>query len=304
MKILILKISSLGDIVHTFPVVSYLRKRFPGAEIDWMVKKPYLGLIEAHPEVDLAITPNQGGEYDLIFDLQGNIKSGFLLNKIRGSTKVGFGLKSVSEWPNALFTSRRFNPPRGKNIREDYLFLVQNYFGDTTPFQAQPLVLKLGVSERREVERVQAGATLVCMGSRWPNKQLKEAEWIALLEQRASAPILFVWGTEEEKKQAEQLAVYFKGSRLLEKLSFPALQHVMAKSRLVIGVDSFPLHLAGTTSVPILGIFGPSSAEKYAPLGSEKIQRACPYGLTFEKRCPKLRRCKTGACMDVALENL
>ena len=98
-KFLIVKTSSLGDIVHTYPVVSYLREKFPDAQIDWIVEKPFSKLVSAHPHIHRTIEvqtkkwrrslfsketlqefrafKHKLSTYDLILDLQGNMKSGF-----------------------------------------------------------------------------------------------------------------------------------------------------------------------------------------------------------------------------------
>ncbi|SCA63497.1 hypothetical protein SCG7086_AS_00250 [Chlamydiales bacterium SCGC AG-110-P3] len=87
--------------------------------------------------------------------------------------------------------------------------------------------------------------------------------------------------------------------RILPRLSLPVLQAVMNRVRLVIAMDSLPLHLAGTTSTPTFSVFGASSMQKYKPLGGihHGLQGECPYNVSFEKRCARLRSCKTGACI-------
>src|SRR5689334_22381857 len=115
MKIAIVKTSSLGDIIHAFPVLSYLKKRFPYATIDWIVEKPFSDLVKAHPYISKVITVDtkkwrkhpswseikqychevRSTTYDIAFDLQGNLKSGLLLSRIRAHSKVGFGWKTV-----------------------------------------------------------------------------------------------------------------------------------------------------------------------------------------------------------------
>src|SRR5260221_27031 len=64
--------------------------------------------------------------YDIVLDLQGNTKSGVVTACAKSSLKVGFGYLSVPEWPNVLATHQRYNPPSGRNIREDYLFIAQS----------------------------------------------------------------------------------------------------------------------------------------------------------------------------------
>ncbi|MCH9627201.1 MAG: hypothetical protein S4CHLAM2_08360 [Chlamydiales bacterium] len=317
MKILIIKTSALGDLIHVFPTLGYLREKYPEAQIDWVVEERFAELICAHPQVDRvfminskkwrkspwrsrsALGPVRETCYDVAFDLQGNIKSSVVLRQIRAKKKVGFGWKTVSEWPNALFTGQKFNPPPGQNIRDDYLSIVQQYFGDAKPYVFQPVTLNLCDEERKQVDGVLSGATLVCCGSAWENKQLSYPQLLALLKRLDCGPYLFAWGTEEERMKAAKLASHFATSVVLERCSLPVLQHVMARCSRVIAMDSLPLHLAATTQTPTLSFFGPSLAKKYMPPGEghTAIQGECPYGVTFKKSCPQLRTCPSGACL-------
>lgn len=334
MKILIVKTSSLGDIVHTFPVVSFLKNKFPHAQIDWVVEKPYVDLVRAHPFVDRVI-PIQTKKwrsgllkkecwkelksfyvdlrrdiYDVVFDLQGNIKSGFVTAASQSHNKVGFGRPTVAEWPNTFFTNRRFNPPSGQNIRVDYLFLVQSFFLDFSSFEDKGICLKTSPTEQTYLQSILAAPQLqsgmkvmVCPGSNWANKQISTECLTSFLKQMTSecrGHYLFLWGTQDEKAVAEKLHEQFlANSILMERISLPALQNLMSDVDLVIAMDSLPLHLAATTGTPTFSVFGASSANKYKPVGSRHMayQGPCPYGKIFIKRCPILRTCPTGACI-------
>lgn len=330
MHFLIVKTSSLGDILQAFPVCRYLRHHFPKATIDWVVETPFKELLVANSMVNGVIpiaskrwrnqlfslkTWKEMGAfrrqlrektYDVAIDLQGNVKSSLVLAMVKAKNKIGFGRKTVPEWPNLLFTDHRFNPPQGQNIREDYLFLAKAFFQkEAPPFSGIKLeiteeenqTLKSLVEARKNHYKI-----LVCPGAAWANKQMHPQHLLKVLYQlQVENPyFFFLWGTEAEKRLAAQLASYFPSNgMLLERLTLPLLQNLMGKMDLVIAMDSLPLHLCGTTSTPTLSFFGPSSALKYRPPGDQHrtIQGSCPYGMTFEKRCPKLRTCETGACI-------
>ncbi|MFN0065675.1 MAG: glycosyltransferase family 9 protein, partial [Chlamydiales bacterium] len=100
---------------------------------------------------------------------------------------------------------------------------------------------------------------------------------------------------------AEKLSAAFQErGHVLPRLRLTALQHVMARCSRVVAMDSLPLHLCATTKTPSLSFFGPSSKNKYCPSESRhiSIQGECPFDEKFEKRCPKLRTCKSGACIN------
>lgn len=328
MKFLIIKTSSLGDIIHALGALSFLRQKFPHATIDWVVEEPFSELLQAHPALNnifsIATKKWRRGrelkkifpfykklrktKYDMVFDFQGNIKSSCVLACARSSKKIGFGWKTVHEWPSALFTNIKFDPPKGKNIREDALYLVQSTLKDFSPATGLDMTLKIQEEQREEIDSLlkrlpQGQKILVAPGSAWENKQLSHEGLISVLEKLHAcqkAFFLFSWGNENEKKLSEALQRHFpENSLLLKRYPLPVLQNLMGKIDLVVAMDSLPLHLCGTTKTKALGFFGPTSALKFMPTGEHHtyVQGVCPYKMVFEKRCPKMRTCKTGACI-------
>jgi heptosyltransferase-1 len=335
MHVLIVKMSSLGDIIQAFPVLDYIKQYDPQAEIDWVVEQPFAELVQAHPAVNRVIRVQtkkwrsqylkkvtwqeiahfrrelRSTSYQAVLDLQGNLKSSFVTVSAKSSLKVGFGYSSVSEWPNILVTNRHCNPPKEKNVREEYLFIAQRAFGDFIPLKKERgLQLKLALQEKIQLEpilehcrQIQGLKVMVCPGSNWANKQLSKEtlqNFLHRFSQQLNAHFLFLWGHQAEKKFVEELAVSFpQQSSVVNKLSLPALQNLMTHVDLVLAMDSLPLHLAGTTSTPTYSVFGASSANKYKPVEEhhKAFQGSCPYGKHFERRCDLLRSCKTGACM-------
>lgn len=333
-RILIVKTSSLGDIIHAYPAIEYIRAVCPNAKIDWVVESSNADLVENHPYVNRAIKVSTKAwrksllskktfneikaafqdlkldEYDAAIDLQGNIKSGLIMSQVKAKDKVGFASESVPEWPNMLFTNQRYNPTPGQNIRQDYLAVVQGYFGEEASCADGAIVLKVDEAGKKVVQAVmekvshnQGIKVMVCPGSAWPNKQLTKETLQAFLARvygELNASFLFVWGSAEEKEHVTALQQQFsERSIVVDRLKLPLLQNLMGECDLVIAMDSLPLHLAGTTRAKTYSVFGASSAAKYNPLGITHgaLQGVCPYGRTFTKRCPILRTCKTGACI-------
>lgn len=339
MKICLVKTSSLGDILHTFPVLSYLRHRFPSAKIDWLVERPYAGLVRAHPNVDGVLEVDtkewrrhplsrktwtrlfaarkalRQEHYDLLFDLQGNIKSGLLTAQMRCPAKVGPNWRSAAEWLHPAFTHHHLPLQIGENIQTALLTLVQSYFHDQEPFKDKdtPVTLKLSPEEKAEViqlfeELPPSSPThlriLVAPGSIWKNKQLTPSQLLNFLQrvrELKAATFLFSWGSQEERDQASLLAAALQGAQLtLKCYTLPQLSSIIQQMDLLIGMDSLPLHLAAATSqTATFAFFGPSAARVYNPVGPHHgaFQGNCPYGMQIISRCPKLRRCPTGACL-------
>jgi heptosyltransferase-1 len=329
MKILIVKTSSLGDIIQSFSAVALIKKHDPEAEIDWVAEKPFCELLESHPSIHRVIpiearkwkkgvlkNRRSIGEafsnlrkesYDLLYDLQGNIKSGLITFFAKAKKKVGYTFSSAPEWPASLFLSKRHPVDLHAPIAQQYLSLIQRDLN--LPNNPVEWGIQLHISSEeekwinRELREVSKPCFMICMGSQWENKKLSLPCWREFLEKlegKFSPYFFFVWGSEKEKVEAETLQAAFpERSRVLPRMRLPVWQRFMERMDHILTVDSGALHLAATTSTPTFSIFGPSQAEVYGPLGKQHqtFQGSCPYGVSFDKRCPKLRTCKTGACL-------
>lgn len=334
MKLLIIKTSSLGDILQAFLTLSYLRGRFPHAQIDWVVEKRFSELVKSVASIDRVICIDshqwrqnwykkavwkeikkfndqlRQTQYDVVFDLQANCKSGLIQWRSRSKNKVGFGWRTVHEKPNWLFANKHYNPSSGYNICEDYLYLAKSYFQDEGLVKKTDIHLRATSQEVENIKKIletpelkRQPRILICPGSAWPNKQLTLKTLRELLERldfSLNPSFLIIWGNPAEKETAVELHSRFPtNSQVIERLSLAALQELMRHVELIISMDSLPLHLAGLTNTPTFSIFGASLAQKFKPPGKTQhaFQGECPYGRRFEKRCPILRTCPTGACV-------
>jgi heptosyltransferase-1 len=336
------KTSAIGDVIQTFPVLEYLRSRFPQAQIDWVAEKAVAALLRSNLQVSNVIEMDsklwrkrpfsietrrgfksflkklRATQYDCLFDLQGNTKSAVATYCARSKVKVGFDWKNVREKTNLLATNLHLNVPLDLNIRLKYLSLVQNYFSDASEFAFQGVHLQISEQENQKLRHIVDEQILpnrmrlmICFGSKWSNKRLETSTLIAFLQHVAQdydPSFVFIFGDEEEKQTAAHLASIFKQrSVALGNLSLPLWQNLMWEMDGVIAVDSAALHLCGTTGIRSFSVFGPSSASCYRPIGIQhtSVQGACPYGRHFSSRCPILRTCSTGACIkDLKAEDL
>ena len=333
MNILLVKTSALGDILQCFSVIGYLKKVFPNASIDWVVEQEYSALLQAHPGVrrvipiqtkvwrrqlfsrkmrksmQRAVMDIRQSKYDCLFDLQGNLKSGVITALAKSREKVGFSFQSAPEWPAALPLSHRETVNKQEKRAEQYLGMVVRHLGQADHPPLRELT-QVALNINRKEARLLASLDLqgpskrprlmVCLGSRWKNKQLSLELWgefLSAIAKRLQPEIFFPYKTEEEKRAIAALkcALPVK-TTALGSLSVSLWQRVMDAMDGVLSVDSAALHLAATTSTPVFGIFGPSSAHAYHPSGAGFFQGECPYGEVFLQRCPTLRSCPTGAC--------
>ena len=329
LSILIIKTSAIGDVIQSFPVLEYLRRKFPNARIDWVVEQGIAPLLKAHPLLDHVIEMRtkvwrrapfsketrtefaafvknlRSTSYDLAIDLQGNTKSAVATGSAKAKIKLGFSWKSVREKSNLLVTNKRLNVLADLNVRLKYLHLVQGYFNDAQEFKAEGIHLQITEVERRQLKSIcnNGPQLMVCFGSKWANKRLDHSTLTAFLQRIAKEyafTFLFIFGDEEEKQIADAFAAsYGERGKAIGNLSLPLWQALMWEVDGVIAVDSAALHLCGTTQTPSFSVFGPSLASSYKPIEERHtaVQGECPYSRTFTSRCPILRTCATGACI-------
>lgn len=309
-SILIVKLSSLGDIIQSLHVINYLQDKFPHSAIDWAASEQWIDAVKLHPGVRRVIPIDlryktkswaalRKTEYDLLFDLQGNCKSGLVTLCAKAKKKVGFGWRTAREWPNVLATHRRFTLSKAQNMRLFYLELLQRFFDDTKPYATQSLPR----STEAPFPLPAGPCVMVCPGSKWPNKQLSAAvlgAFLSRIAEKDNPLFLLLWGSEREREYcAEMEKCYPIRSMPVDKLPISAWHRLMQQVDFLIAVDSSAIHLCGTTATPTFSIFGPTQAHIFKPLGTQhgSIQGKCPYRQIFEKQCPILRTCPTGACM-------
>ncbi|MBI3237128.1 MAG: glycosyltransferase family 9 protein [Chlamydiales bacterium] len=250
-SILLVRTSSIGDVVQTFAVAEYLKSRFPSVRIDWVVERNIAPLLRqirrASGEVlidsVIEIAPKiwikefwrrssfqsmrsfwqalQEKRYDVVFDLQGNTKSALITLCANSREKVGYGWRSVREKSNLLATHTRYDFPLDYSIRKKYLKLVQTHLRDETSFESSGVGFELLEAERNHLQALRAAFfskekthLMVCAGSRWENKRLQEDTLIALLEfafSKFDLIVMAIYSNEVEKAFAQKLEKTFQG---------------------------------------------------------------------------------------------
>ncbi|SKA10787.1 heptosyltransferase-1 [Trichlorobacter thiogenes] len=328
MRILIIKTSSLGDVIHALPVLEYLRQAAPGAVIDWAVDEAFSDLVSGNPlverllpvafrrwkkaplsaqtrqEVLAFIRELRQQRYDLVFDLQGNSKSGMVCWLTRSRRKIGFDREHLQEKLNTLFTTEQVSfLPTDRNAVQRYLRVV------SAPFSLLPdgLVthsdIATSAADDGFVERVlsTAGSPLILLhtGTTWQTKLWFEDGWLELgqqlLQKYPSATLLFSWGNDEEKERAEQLAVGVGGRAcLLPQLSLKQFAAVLKRCDLVIGGDTGPVHLAAAVGTSTVSFYRCTDGLRNGPYGTQHaiIQSPLPCTICMRKQCDQDEDCR------------
>ena len=339
MRILIVKTSSLGDVIHALPVIDYLQQVSAGIEIDWVVEESFLPVLEHNPHIaqihvvrtkkwrkapfsaetrhDLKELYNNLRErpYDLVFDIQGNLKSGLIAWLSGADKRVGFSRDVLQEKVNSLFTTRKI-PFRAidRNVTDRYLRVVSVLFGrDYRDMEITGTIVSSPEDEAaadRYMADLPDGLVFVFqVGTTWSTKLWSPEGWSALarriLAQYPGSTILINWGSQDEKALAEQIASEVGSSvRMLPWLRIKELIPVLRRVDLVVGGDTGPVYLAAAVGTPTVSYYRATSAVAYAPRGD--LHRAVQAGMSCAgcglTSCEKDAECRASISVDALFE--
>jgi lipopolysaccharide heptosyltransferase I len=304
-RIAIIKLSSLGDVLHALPVARALRRALPEAHLTWVVEAREYAILRDHPDLDAVVPvdtrlwrrlvwrPSGAREvlskvgrlrdrirrasFDVAIDLQGLLKSGLLTAYTGAPVRIGFSAGRCRERWNALFTNRHVTPPlSARHVVEQYLALLAPLGIDPGPVEFHVPVPEAAERRMEELlvkEGVKPGDRLVAInpGAGRADKRWPVARFSALAERLASeagARLLLLWGPDEAF-MARDIALALPGhsALLAPPTDLGELTALLKRCRLMIANDTGPLHLAAALGTPALGLFGPTSAERNGPYG-------------------------------------
>lgn len=317
------RLGSLGDIVHGLPVAAALREAFPSARIDWAVDARQRAILDLVPVIDhrLVVEPAARGflkavralrqnAYDVAIDLQGLWKSALLARSSGARRIIGFPGPHLRE-PGARFLySETCAVISGPHVIQKNLSLLRPLGLDpATVVMKFPLEIPKSDILRAVHERLQIPVgdrfALINPGAAWPNKRWppeRFGEVAMAMAERHHLRSVVLWGPGEESL-AEQVAtasrraaVASPGTRILDLV-------VLARAaRLMLSGDTGPLHIAAAVGTPIVALFGPTDAARNGPWSSSDIS-VSRYG---DCSCRYQRRCRrTDSCLlDIATDEV
>ncbi|AME22749.1 lipopolysaccharide heptosyltransferase I [Burkholderia sp. PAMC 26561] len=304
-KILIIRVSSLGDVVHNMPAIADIRRRHPDAQIDWLVEESFTGLVELVEGVRRAIPFSlrrwrkrffsfdnwreirrfrqtlAAENYDLVIDCQGLIKTAWVASWARG-TLVGLGNRTDGagyEWPVRFFYNKRIPIEARTHVVERTRQLVAAALGDPPPEATDNI--EFGLNTRRAALALsQADLNLpvpyvvfVHATSR-ADKQWPDTAWIELGQSliRRGVSIVLPWGSDAERETSEKLAREFGAAAVVPpKLSLPAVVGLIDGAAATVGVDTGLVHIAAALKRPTIELYNFSTAWRTGGYWSPRV---------------------------------
>ena len=281
MKIAIVKLSSLGDIVHSMIVLQFVKKHYPDSEIDWVVEKRFKGVLENNQHINQIHTVNLNkvkrvksikllltemskarkfGQYDVVIDLQGLIKSAIITKLISSRKKVGFDKNSIRERLASYVYNQKVQIGYDKNSIERYVKLISEAL--KIIITRDDIINKeLYLFSKSNLCIPKTPYIVFVIGSTWESRNYPK-EKFAQVANAIKKDCLAVWGNDQEKERAEWMSSESNYIQVMPKLNLDDLKHVLHHASLLVGNDTGPSHMAWALNRPSITLFGPTPVER------------------------------------------
>lgn len=328
MNILIIRTSALGDIVHSLPVLTALRRRLPEARIGWVVEKVFAPLLNDHPWVDdvfevrmrpwrkrfhHAETRREAGRAlaairdfraDVAIDLMGNHKGGLLARLSGARRTVGAQRRDRREGSSAVWIGERVPTP-SRHAVDRYLDVLSalDMFprtGDDPPadFSPQHILPRVPESAKTVLEQCPRPFVIIQAGAGWGNKTYPPAWWGAVARGLAEDPGIDVRVpiAPGEEHLAKAIVDASEGAAVaVDAKGFPLLAALLRRSALVLGGDTGPVHLAHALEIPVVCVIGPTDPWRNGPYRDDEgiLWKELPCSNCY-KRYTEPRECLLG----------
>jgi heptosyltransferase-1 len=295
--VLIVKVSSLGDVIHTLPAVTDAQRARKDIQFDWVVEENFAEVPSWHPAVENVIPVAlrrwrrnilktymnhefrafkralQGVHYDLVIDAQGLIKSGFISRLSKGLT-IGLSNRTIREPMATLFYNKVYSVP----WTEHAVDRVRQLFSRALQYEYDPEEIDYGI----DVSRIDASSgvsekadkqVVFLHGTTWQTKHWPENYWrhLAHISTEAGYKVLLPWGTPEEKLRAEYIAQDNERVEVLDKQTLSGLANYIQLSDGVIAVDTGLGHLAAALAKPTVSLYGPTNPGLSGTFGNNQL---------------------------------
>lgn len=310
-RILIVKTSSLGDVVHNFPMVSDIHNQFPNHKIDWVVEEAFASLVSLHCGVDQVIPVAirrwrknifdrstwleirsflhllRRHHYDVVIDSQGLLKSALIAKIAKGRT-YGFDIRSAREWLAGLFYDIGIASNKMEHMMERCRMLAAHSMSYSIPSRRN-----FGLNLSREKIKNEKLAVILCSSAQ-TQKLWSVKNWISVCKHLKKSGIhcQFTWGNHMDRVICEQIQEK-SGGTILPKMEIDKISELLKTAKFVIGLDTGIIHLAAAIETPVLAIFGASDPDRTRPIGNGVISvcgtsNAFPSGEAVAKEIDKL----------------
>jgi lipopolysaccharide heptosyltransferase I len=317
-RFLIVRLGSLGDVVHAIPAVAALKHRHPDVAIDWVVDPRYADLVKLVTVVDRAVPFDPRGRYlalpdmirmlrrmgyEAVIDLQGLLKSAALSWTTGAPRVIGFSRAHLREQAARFFYSETQDPGDVPHVIHKGIALMRA-LGVSDASIAFPMAVPPSRAAATVAARFGSSAyALINPGAAWPNKRWPPERFGALaatIRERRGLGSVVLWGPGEEATASAVVAASRGAAEPAPATSITDLVAMAKGASLMVSGDTGPLHIAAAVGIPIVALFGPTRAERNGPWSPSDISLSrfdhcvCHY----ERRCRRSRPCIDDISVD------
>ncbi len=335
MRILIVKLGSIGDIVHTLPALAALRAGMPQAEISWVVERQSSEILRDNPLLDRLIevdtkalrrglmsgetlrAPRQqlrrlrASAFDVALDFQGLLKSASIARLSGARRDFGYSRAGLREPASAIFLSKRVAVPKHIHVIHKSLKLLRESLGVPVPEDPEGLSFPIAVSINDSAAAEEAAANtggkyaILNPGGGWPTKLWSVERFGKLADLLWSSygiTSLVPYGPGELELAEGVQRSSTSGKALPVNLSLNAFYSLARGASVYVGGDTGPTHIAVAAGTPIVGLFGPT---EWWRNGSPRPEDICVERNDIDCRVDCHRRsCSKWICMDIEVERV
>ncbi|NQD35440.1 lipopolysaccharide heptosyltransferase I [Permianibacter sp. IMCC34836] len=299
MRLLVVKTSSLGDVIHALPALTDAMHAIPGLRADWLVEQAFAEIPAWHPAVDtvipvavrrwrkqpLALRRDPLWQafrqqlahrtYDLVIDAQGLLKSALLARYARGP-KAGFSFNSVRETLAALFYRHRYVVARDQHA----VLRQRELFAKTLGYALPDTAADYGLRKPANAMSPASPALMFFHGTTWASKHWPEPYWLQLAQRAVAAgyQVWLPWGNDVEKARAERIASVGTAVKVLPRSSLSDLAARLQQVQGVVAVDTGLGHLAAALGVPSVSLYGATNPALTSTHGAGQLHLPAQFG--------------------------
>jgi heptosyltransferase-1 len=301
MRILIVRLSAMGDLVQTLPALTDAAKAIPQIKFDWVVDEAFEQVPTWHSHVERVFatglrrwgknwgeTLNSGelqsfvkqlrsSHYDMIVDVQGGVKSAFLARLAKGP-RAGHDHRGVHDWGAQFFYQKRFTVPKGMHS----ILRMRHLLAGALGYSFQETDLDYGIVRTRLTRPVldlPKPYLVFIHSTSWASKVWPEPYWKELMEQavKKGFQVLLPWGDEAERQRSLRIAGANQRAIVLPQLSISEKAGIISESKGTIGLDTGLSHIAAALGIPSVTIYGATDPRLVGTKGDGQVHIASQF---------------------------
>jgi len=286
LKIAIVRLSAMGDIIHSAIVLQFIKNIYPEAKIDWIVEKSMSAILKDNNDIDETIEVELKKfkktkklsdlfeqikiikslpKYDYIIDMQGLLKSALITKFMKGEV-YGFDKDSIRESIASFFYKHKINMPYDANTIDRNVQVVSKSLNlgvtSTNIYEKKPFLFYKDENQiiynylKKDKKNI-----IFVIGSTWTSRNYPKEKFVEVANE-LKENILVIWGSEQEKIDGEYIEQNSEFATLVPRTDLNTLKALVGQCDLLIGNDTGPTHMAWAMNVPSITIFGPTPVSR------------------------------------------